>query len=677
MPNHLAAETSPYLQQHKDNPVDWYPWGPVALERARAEDKPILLSVGYSTCHWCHVMAHESFEDPATAAVMNAHFVCIKVDREERPDLDQIYQAALRMLTRRAGGWPLTMFLMPDQTPFFGGTYFPREARYNLPAFVGLLQGVAAAFHQRRAEIEAQNQAVRAALAETSATVAGAGALDVAPIRQALADIKQGFDGVSGGFGGAPKFPRPAELDFLFWSGDTEARNMVLLTLEKMALGGVMDQLGGGFFRYSVDAQWQIPHFEKMLYDNGPLLGLYADAWAVTANPLFARVAEALVAWLEREMTSPKGAFHSALDADSEHEEGKFYVWSLPEVASLLTPEEHAVARLTWGLDSTPNFENHAWHLNVVRGPAEVARGLGCQEETVAILVDSARAKLFAGREGRVRPGRDDKVLTSWNALMIKGLARAARRFSRPDWMALARRAADALHAAVWKSGRLLASHKDGQAKHNAYLDDYAFLLDGLLELLQAGWRDQDWQWAVALADALLDHFEDEVAGGFFFTSHDHEKLIQRAKPGYDNAQPSGNGVAARALNRMGVLTGEARHVRAAERTVGAFMSAMVAQPAPHPSLLGALEDLLKPPRLAVLGGPEPELSHWKVASNRLASARDLVLALPDGATRVPPGLDKPRGGYVNAHVCSGVTCMPEIFQLTDLTDVFRTGDVQ
>lgn len=680
MPNHLAAETSPYLQQHKDNPVDWYPWGPVALERARREDRPILLSVGYSTCHWCHVMAHESFEDPDTAAVMNRHFVCVKVDREERPDLDQVYQAALQMLTRRAGGWPLTMFLMPDQTPFFGGTYFPREARYNLPPFVGVLDSVAAAYRDRRAELEAQNREVLAALAGPLAPVPGAGALEVsldgAPVRQALADIKQGFDPVSGGFGGAPKFPRPAELAFLFWSGDAEARDMVLRTLEQMALGGVMDQLGGGFFRYSVDARWQIPHFEKMLYDNGPLLGLYADAWAVTGDPLFLRVAEALVAWLQREMTSRDGAFLAALDADSEHEEGRFYVWTPPEVASHLSPEENAVARLTWGLDSTPNFENQAWHLNVARGPAEVARGLGCQEETVVALVESARARLFAAREARVRPGRDDKVLTSWNALMIKDLARAARRFNRPDWLALAQGAVDALHASVWKDGRLRASYKDGQAKHNAYLDDYAFLLDALLELLQAQWRDQDWRWATALADALLAHFEDGAAGGFFFTSHDHEKLIHRAKPTYDNAQPSGNGVAAQALNRMATLTGELRFSQAAERTVRAFVEDMAAQPAPYPTLMGALSDLLSPPRLVVLRGPEPELSRWQRETGRLASARDMVFALPGHARAIPAGLAKPRREHVNAHVCSGVTCMPEIFQLIDLMDVFRTGDV-
>jgi uncharacterized protein YyaL (SSP411 family) len=536
---------------------------------------------------------------------------------------------------------------------------------------------VAEAYRQHRTDIEQQNRQLQAALAAAAATASTDGALSAAPIQQAVADIKQGFDPVHGGFGGAPKFPRPAELEFLFWRGDAEARDMVLLTLEKMALGGLMDQLGGGFFRYSVDAQWHIPHFEKMLYDNGPLLGLYADAWAVTGNPLFARVAAALVAWLQREMTSPEGLFFAALDADSEHEEGKFYVWTPEAVAAFLAPEEYDTARLTWGLDAAPNFEDHAWHLNVERSPTEVAQTMGSQEETVAMLLESARARLFAARERRVHPGRDDKVLPSWNALMIKGLARAARRFERPDWLALAQRAADALQATVWRDGRLRASYKDGQARHNAYLDDYAFLLDALLELLQAEWRTADWHWAQALAEALLTHFQDEAGGGFFFTSHDHEKLIQRGKPAFDNALPAGNGVTACVLNRMAMLADEPRYSLAAERTLRAFWSGLSEQPAPYPSLLGALQDTLAPPRLVVLRGPEPELSQWQAALARLVGDRDLLFRLPHAAAELPAGLAKPMGDRVNAYVCEGVTCMPEIFQLSELMDVFRSGDVE
>jgi uncharacterized protein YyaL (SSP411 family) len=375
-------------------------------------------------------------------------------------------------------------------------------------------------------------------------------------------------------------------------------------------------------------------------------------------------------------MTAPDGVFYAALDADSEHEEGKFYLWTPAQVAALLTPEENAVARLVWGLDGAPNFEGQAWHLGIVRDVV-VVQQLSITVETATARMESARAKLFAAREQRIRPGRDDKVLTSWNTLMIKGLARATRRFARPDWLALAQQAAAALHGAVWQNGRLLASYKDGQARHNAYLDDYAFLLDALLELLQAQWRGQDWRWALALAEALMMHFHDEKAGGFFFTSHDHEKLIQRAKPAFDNALPSGNGVVANALNRMGMLTGEARYTEAAEGTVRAFLTEMQDHPAPFPTLLGTLEDLLAPPTLVVPRGPGPELFHWQGAADRVAAGRGMGFALGDDAEEIPAGLAKPGRDHVNVHVCGGVTCTPEIFQLFDLMDVFRTGDVQ
>jgi len=671
MSNRLALETSPYLRQHQDNPVDWQAWGPEAIEQARREEKPILLSVGYSTCHWCHVMAHESFEDPEMAAAMNAHFVCIKVDREERPDLDQIYQTALQMLTGKAGGWPLTMFLFPDGTPFFGGTYFPKSARFNLPGFGQVLESVATFYATRRGELAEQNDSLLAAMADSLPQGGASQELGPTPIVAALADIKRNFDPVHGGFGGAPKFPRPAELDFLFWSGDAEARRMVLLTLDRMAEGGLMDQLGGGFFRYSVDERWAIPHFEKMLYDNGPLLGLYADAWARTGKPLYARAAEMLVTWLEREMTSPEGLFHAALDADSEHEEGRFYVWTPAEVKPLLGADEYAVAALAWGLDSTPNFEDHAWHLGLDRTLDEVARKLDTSLEGVEARLDSASLKLFAARSARVRPGRDDKVLTSWNALMIKGLARAARRFGRADWLSLAQRAADGLRARLWLDGRLFASWQDGRPRHNGYLDDYAFLLDALLELLQAEWRGADLAWARALADALLTRFEDAERGGFYFTSHDHERLIHRTKPAYDNALPAGNGVAAFALNRLGLIVDEPRYGRAAERTLQLFRAQLAASPAPFATLLLGLREHLKPPRLVVLTGPEPELSDWKRAADRSADAGSLLFRLPSPPPEVPASLVKTVRDKVNAYVCAGVTCLPEIDQLPNLLAIF------
>ena len=677
MSNRLAQETSPYLLQHADNPVDWQAWGPDALAQARQEDKPILLSVGYSTCHWCHVMAHESFEDADVAALMNQHFICIKVDREERPDLDQIYQTALQMLSQRGGGWPLTMFLAPDGTPFFGGTYFPKQARYNLPGFTQLLASVAHAWQTQRADIVEQNASMRAALAETDAQPAANGMLDPAPIEAAITGIQQGFDPVYGGFSRAPKFPRPAELAFLLWSKDPVARDNVLFTLEKMALGGLMDQLGGGFFRYSTDARWCIPHFEKMLYDNGPLLGLYADAWAQTENPLFKTAAEGIVGWLQREMTSSEGLFYAALDADSEHEEGKFYVWTPAQIAALLTPAEYALANTCWGLETAPNFEHQAWHLEMLLPLVDAATQLGLPPAKAAELLASASTKLFTARESRVHPGRDDKVLTSWNALMIKGLAQAGRRFNRADWVRQAQAAADALHQTVWRDGRLAASYQQGQARHNGYLDDYAFLLDALLELLQADWRDADLLRARQLADALLLHFEDAETGGFFFTSHDHEALIHRAKPGYDNATPSGNGIAALALMRLGRLLEERRYQAAAERTLLAFSRAMQAQPMPFPSLLRTLSGVLSPPLVVMLRGPEPEVSQWKWAADKVVDDACLLFKSTSTHREIPTNFKQTPQGIVNASICDDVKCLPEVVQLTDLLTILSHRVVQ
>src|SRR5688572_1289085 len=426
MPNRLSRETSPYLQQHAANPVDWYAWGPEALERARSDDKPILLSVGYSACHWCHVMAHESFEDPEVAAVMNRLFVNVKVDREERPDLDQIYQTAHQMLAQRTGGWPLTMFLSPDGAPFFGGTYFPKQARYGLPGFPELCERVAALWREKRAEIAAQNEEVLKALGRTLPSPAARPAeLDAAPVQALLDTLKANFDARFGGFGAAPKFPHPTDLELCLRKGEIE---MAHITLEQMCEGGIYDQLGGGFCRYSVDAQWMIPHFEKMLYDNGPLLGLLADAWLATGDALYQRCAAETAAWMMREMQSPEGGYYSSLDADSEGEEGKFYVWDREEVQRLLSDEEYLAFSSRYGLDRTPNFENRHWHFCVSK---EVPIG------TEALLA-RAREKLFAVREKRVRPGRDEKILVSWNGLAIRGMAHAGRVFGRKEWAASA-----------------------------------------------------------------------------------------------------------------------------------------------------------------------------------------------------------------------------------------------
>jgi uncharacterized protein YyaL (SSP411 family) len=683
MPNRLAQETSPYLQQHADNPVEWHPWGEEALARARAEDKPILLSIGYSACHWCHVMAHESFEDPAVAQLMNEHFVNVKVDREERPDIDQIYQVAHQMFNQRGGGWPLTAFLTPDQVPFFVGTYFPKTRRYGAPAFPELLERVSRYYREHKADLAQQQQAVTAAFERIRPEdAAHEGEFSGEVVAEAIGALKQSFDGAHGGFGGAPKFPHPTDLELLLRrhaaTGDAHALHVAVFTLERMAEGGIYDQLGGGFSRYSVDATWTIPHFEKMLYDNGPLLRLCAEGWAATGNALFARVAAETAGWIVREMQSPEGGYYSSLDADSEHEEGKFYVWTPGEVAELLTPEEYAVVAPHYGLDAPANFEGRHWHLHVVQPLRAVAAALARSEADCAELLESARAKLLAARERRVRPGRDDKVLVSWNALAIRGMARGAAVFGRDDWLASARRALDFIRRTMWRDERLLATYKDGRAHLNAYLDDYAFLLDATLEMLQADFRAADLAFARALAEALLDRFEDARAGGFFFTSHDHEQLIHRAKPGHDNATPSGNGVAAFALARLGHLVGETRYLDAARRAVAAFYPAMQRYPGGFGALAIALEEQLAPPTVVVIRGRQPQLAQWRAALAPEHRPQRIVAAIDAAETGLPPALDKPpAAGRVNAYVCRGVTCLAPASDLDALRKALETGEIK
>ncbi len=677
MPNRLAQETSPYLQQHAANPVDWHPWGEEALRRAREEDKPILLSIGYSACHWCHVMAHESFEDPAVARLMNELFVNVKVDREERPDIDQIYQFAHQMFNQRAGGWPLTAFLTPQQMPFFVGTYFPRTPRYGMPGFAQLLERVAQYYREHGEDIARQNEAVRSAFARIGAHAGGRGeGLSAEPIAEAVGALKSSFDAAHGGFGGAPKFPHPTDLELLLRrfaaTGDRHALHVATFTLERMAEGGIYDQLGGGFCRYAVDATWTIPHFEKMLYDNGPLLGLCADAWAVTRKPLFARVAEETAGWIRREMQAPEGGYYSSLDADSEHEEGKFYVWTPDEAARHLTREEYAVLAPHYGLDAQANFEGKLWHLHVAQPLAAVAASLARSEDECAALLAAARGKLLAARARRVRPGRDEKLLTSWNALALRGMARAARVLGRDDWLASARRALDFVRGALWKphERRLLATFKDGRAHLNAYLDDYAFLLDAVLEMLQAAFRIDDLAFARALADALLERFEDP-AGGFFFTSHDHEHLIHRPKPGHDNATPSGNGVAAFALARLGHLVGEPRYLAAAERCIAAFYPALRDYPGGFASMLCALEEHLTPPTVVVLRGAMPLMEPWLQSLAPDYRPATLILAIDSVTHDLPEALAKPAAPErVNAYVCRGVSCLEPVSRVEALREL-------
>jgi uncharacterized protein YyaL (SSP411 family) len=662
MANRLSKETSPYLQQHADNPVDWYPWGEEALAEAKRTGKPILLSVGYSACHWCHVMAHESFEDTEIARVMNDNFVNIKVDREERPDIDQIYQVAQAMLTQRNGGWPLTMFLTPDQLPFFGGTYFPNQPKYGMPGFGDLLKRVRAFYDENPQDVRAHGEQLVEALARTSPRAAGTPEFNAQPLDLAAEYLAQAFDSIEGGFSGAPKFPHPDTIELLMRRyaalGDRAALDRATLTLRKMAEGGIYDQVGGGFARYSVDERWAIPHFEKMLYDNGWLLRLYADAWAITRDPLFERVVEETAGWVMREMQSPEGGYYSSLDADSEGEEGKFYVWSVDEVRSLLTPDEFAVASSAYGLDQPPNFENHAWHLVVAREMDEASRP----------LLDSARAKLRAARDKRIRPGRDEKVLTSWNALMIGGMAHASRVLGRPEWLASARKAADFVHREMWRDGKLLATAKDGRAHLDAYLDDHAYLLAALLEVMQADFDPRDLAWATAIGGVLIDEFLDTAHGGFFFTSHGHETLIHRPKPGPDNATPSGNAVAALALYRLGFLTGEERFGEAAQTTLALFWPQVERHPASFGTMLAALEELLTPTRTLIVTGPRAAFAPWREMLDAAYLPTTIVLYL-DSTAGVPAVLAKPVSSDVNAYLCEGVTCLAPIKSRDELRE--------
>ena len=666
--NALKNETSPYLLQHADNPVDWYPWGDEALELARREDKPILLSIGYSACHWCHVMAHESFEDPNTAELMNRLFVNIKIDREERPDIDKIYQSAHQLMQRRPGGWPLTVFLDPqDHRPYFAGTYFPKEPRHGMPAFVDLLRRAHEHFDENREAVREYGRNVVAALGHIdTAQPAAQDPLSGACLAAVRENLEQTFDSDNGGFGRTPKFPHPTNLDRLMrhWRDsargnepDQQALFICALTLTRMAEGGIFDQVGGGFCRYAVDAGWMIPHFEKMLYDNGQLLALYAWFWQISGDETYRRVALETAGWVLREMTAPDGAFYAALDADSEGVEGRFYVWNPDEVRAILSDEEFAVFAPRFGLDQPANFEGH-WHLRVCATIDAIAADSGQGASGVQRLIDESRVKLLAARERRTRPGRDDKRLTSWNALMIRGLAIAARALQDDSLAAAAARALDCIRRNLIVDDRLCATYKDGRTRFDAYLDDYAFLLDATLELLQARWNDEHLQFAGWLADRLLADFTDAEHGGFFFTAGDHERLIHRSKPMSDEALPSGNGIAALALNRLGHLLGETRYLEAAAGTIRAAGAALEDFPHAHTSLITALDEIIEPGEIVILRGETEEISRWALAIGAVYTPKRLIFAIPDDAMDLPAALSvRTPAGRPIAYICRGTTC--------------------
>jgi uncharacterized protein YyaL (SSP411 family) len=547
--NRLARETSPYLLQHAHNPVDWYPWGDEAFAKARAEDKPLLLSVGYSACHWCHVMEHESFENPEIAAVMNRHFVNVKVDREERPDVDQIYMSAVQSLTGH-GGWPMTVFLTPDGAPFYGGTYYPPVDRHGLPGFPRLLAAIADAWATRRGEVVESSRKISEALAESERLRAASELLTPGVLGEAFQFISAQFDDADGGLGGAPKFPQPMIWEFVlrYWkrTQNARARQTAHTTLAMMARGGMYDQVGGGFHRYSVDAHWLVPHFEKMLYDNGQLASLYLHGWLALGDPECRRVCEETLDYILREMTDPEGGFYSSQDADSEGHEGKFFVWTPDELRDVLGAADAEYAGRYWGVDRGPNFEGKS--ILYVAG------------EPDALRVAAIRAKLYEARERRVHPGRDDKVLASWNGLACRAFAEAGRALGRADYVAAAVRNAEFVLDAMRADGRLLRTWKGGRAKLKGYLEDYAMVAAALLEVYEATFERRWLDAARALGDDMLRLFWDDGLDGFYDTGSDGERLIIRPRNLFDNAVPCGTSVAVETLLRLTVLTGESRY---------------------------------------------------------------------------------------------------------------------
>jgi uncharacterized protein YyaL (SSP411 family) len=649
MPNRLAHETSPYLLQHQDNPVDWYAWGEEPLTRAREEDRPILLSIGYSACHWCHVMERESFEDPETAALMNSRFVCIKLDREERPDLDAIYMEASQAMTG-AGGWPLNVFLTPEQVPFYAGTYFPPDSRMGMPSWRSVLEAVADAWDQRRDEIRAGGERIVERLRGGALLAASKEPMDPRSLDEAVAGLRSQFDRAHGGFGGAPKFPPASALEFLLRRGETE---MTSQTLRAMASGGMYDQVGGGFARYSVDTYWLVPHFEKMLYDNALLARAYLHGWQVTGEPLFRRVCQETLDWALREMRGPEGGFFSAFDADSEGVEGKFYVWSVAEMLAALAGEPDADEAIAWfGATDRGNFEGR----NIpVRGPGSPER------------LDDWRRRLYEARAQRVRPGLDDKRLTSWNALMISALADAGAVLERPDYLEAASACADfVLRDLSDGDGRLLRTWKDGQAKLNAYLEDHAFLLEALLSLYEASFEPRRFADARVLADTMIERFGDERNGGFFETSSDHERLVARRKDLEDHPIPSGNASAAYGLLRLAALTGEHDYEARAVSVLRLLHEFAPKHPQAFGHLLQALDFHLSPVKEVALVGDDRRALERVV---RGAFRPHLVVAGSSGDANGVPLLEgrSPVDGRAAAYVCEHFACKAPVTQPDEL----------
>ena len=663
--NHLIHETSPYLLQHAHNPVDWYSWGDEAFQKAKSENRPILLSIGYSACHWCHVMERESFEDEKIAALMNDLFVNIKVDREERPDLDEIYMNAVQMLTGR-GGWPMTVFLTPEGKPFYGGTYFPPEDRYGVPGFPKILQGVANAYREKPQDVERSVEQILAALQRMSLSTESQQPFSPDIIGQSAEQLAQAYDTDHGGLGKAPKFPHVGVYELFLrhyhHSKGSRFLEMVTHTLTKMALGGIYDHLGGGFHRYSVDEKWLVPHFEKMLYDNAQLVRIYAQVYCVTGEPLFKQVVDETMTYLMREMLHTEGGFYSTQDADSEGEEGKFFVWTEEEISQILGEEASEIFCRIYAVSEEGNFEEKNI-LHPILTLEQASKFFRRDLKEIESLVSDAKGKLFQEREKRSKPFRDEKILTSWNGLMLSGLAEAIKISPHPSYLETTNRTVDFIFTKMFRDGRLLHTYKSGTAKILGYLDDYAFLAAGLLDLFEATVNRAHLDRALELAGIMLHEFWDEAGGGFFYTGRSHERLIAQSKPIFDGSIPSGNAMATQVLLRLYHYTGKEDYLKRAERILRAYYNAMENQPFGFAHMLAALDFYLQKPKEVVLVGdkkdPETAALLTKIHSLYLPNMT-LQLANPDDSLEKVSSLlagKKQFEGKPTVYVCHNFTC--------------------
>ncbi len=675
MPNRLVNESSPYLLQHANNPVDWYPWDQEAINKAKAEDKPIFLSIGYSACHWCHVMEHESFESEHTAAIMNEHFVNIKVDREERPDLDSIYMDAVVAMTGH-GGWPMSVFLTPDGVPFYGGTYYPPTPRHGMPAFEQVLHSITSAYKNRREDLVSNGKSLLARLQATFA-LQGEGSFDPAVPELALQALARNFDWKYGGMSGAPKFPQPMTYDFLLRAyhrnKQTKWLEMVELTLHKMAMGGMYDQLGGGFHRYSVDAVWLVPHFEKMLYDNALLARLYLHTYQVTGKPFYRRIVEEVLDYVVREMIDDAGGFYSTQDADSEGEEGKFFVWSCDEIKAVLGEADSDIFCQVYDIRQGGNFEGKSIP-NLPQSRQEAANDLQIPLDQLNEILDRSKAKLFEAREQRIKPGRDEKIITAWNGMMMAAFAEAGRVLDRPDYIKVAKQNAEFILSTMKKDGRLFRTWKaqPGEAKLMGYLEDYAYYAEALLALYQSTFEPHWFQEARALANVILEHFQDDENGGFFDTADDHETLVVRPKSVQDNAIPCGNSMAIRALLMLAAYTGQEKYETPAVKALAGLQNPMTQYPGAFTYWLGNIEFVNAPPKEIAIIGDHNAFDTQAMLKTLFTRYRpnQVVAVTQADDTQGHPELVELRPsveGKATAYVCQNFTCKQPVTTVEDL----------